>query len=622
MAREKKKPVLPGDMRMDSTRYLSAGEQPLTEEQRNLLKRGYDLFRFFYDQHKEEHTEIREARKMRRLCHDKKSNTSPAGSTLNSSIDNVIADQVDNMPEAVMVPEREETMDSAEEMTDVVSFVLYQSGWESKYQKLMEDAAVVGTGVAEIFWDNDAMGGEGMVNVLNWHPEDIFPDPQYENIQDGRAIFKVTHTTIAWVEEHYPLVKGYVREDEYTRQDEQAMVQTPEGDQKVTLIEFWYKRYDAAKRRYRVHMAQLAGGALLYSSELDFNVERKGEYAEGIYAHGQYPFIFYRYRTVPTRPFGTGLMHDYKDTQATIDRYFKYIDDNARASSKQRTFIRRNSGVNMNEVADMNRDFIEWEGNDIREVMQTIQAQPLNGQIYQMAQYLSETMKQDCGQNSFARGEGGKGVTAFTAVKALQDAGTKITRWHTASFKSAFREMIEQILWVLSEYMEPGRKLRIIGGYESSGSMKDRLIELVTTKAEGDDLPKPAYTVRVQVQRSSPEQIQSFNELLFKASEMCAQNGNPMPTEVILGLLQGYPNKGAILKAVMESSQIQQKLAQLEALNQQQAKTIEDQRLNIEGLERSRRTQGGASALIANGAAAPAQPGNMAIPAMKGGATA
>lgn len=614
MAREKKKPALPGDARLDSQRYLGMGEQPLTEEQKGLLQRGYELFRFFYDQHREEHTEIRAARKMRRLIQDNKSSTSPAGSTLNSSIDNVIADQVDNMPEAVMMPEREETMRSAEEMTDVVSFVLHQSKWSSKYQKLMEDVAVTGTGIAEVFWDDNAMEGEGMVSVLSWHPEDIYPDPQYENIQDGRAIFKVTHTTIAWVEEHYPHVKGYVHEDEYTRQDTQALVQTPQGDQKVTLIEFWYKRYDAEKRRYRVHMAQMAGGALLFSSELDFNVDKDGEYKQGVYAHGMYPFVFFRYRTVPERPFGTGLVHDYKDTQETIDRYYKYIDNNARASSKQRTFVRRNCGVNTEEVADMSRDIIEWDGNDIREVMQTVQAQPLNGQVFQMTQYLSETMKQDCGQNQFARGEGGKGVTAFTALKALQDAGTKITRWHTASFKDAFQEMVEQILWVLSEYMEPGRKLRIIGGYDSSGNMKDRLIELITTTAEGDDLPKPAYTVRVQVQRSSPEQIQSFNELLFKAAEMCAQNGNPMPTEVILSLLQGYPNKGAILKAVVESSQIQQKIAQLEALNQEQAKKIEDQQLNIEGLERSRRTQGGASTLIANGVQA--APGMM-----KGGVT-
>ena len=100
---------------------------------------------------------------------------------------------------------------------------------------------------------------------------------------------------------------------------------------------------------------------------------------------------------------------------------------------------------------------------------------------------------------------------------------------------------------------------------------------------------------------------------------MCAQNGYPMPTETIIGLLQGYPNKGAILKAVMASSQTQAQLAQMQAQLEEQAKTIENQKLNIEGLERSRRTQGGASAVLANGGGDGGAPLSMAT---RGGATA
>ena len=74
-----------------------------------------------------------------------------------------------------------------------------------------------------------------------------------------------------------------------------------------------------------------------------------------------------------------GLIYDYYDTQTAIDRYAKYIDDNARESSIQRHFIRRGSGVNPDDVADMRKTIIEWEGNDIREVMQTVQAAPING---------------------------------------------------------------------------------------------------------------------------------------------------------------------------------------------------------------------------------------------------
>ena len=200
----------PGDIRLREKDVAIHG-QPLSEKGQELVRRAYELFEFFREKLEPEHTEMQEAREMRQLRQSSRSYTAPPSMTLNSCVDNVIADQIDNMPEAVLVPEREETEDSANEMSDVVGFVLYQAGWPGKYQKIMEDAVVTGTGVAQAFWDEDMMDGEGMVNVIAWHPEDFYPDPLYENIQDGRGVFKTTNTTVAWVEEHYPDARGYVQ---------------------------------------------------------------------------------------------------------------------------------------------------------------------------------------------------------------------------------------------------------------------------------------------------------------------------------------------------------------------------------------------------------------------------
>ena len=160
--------------------------------------------------------------------------------------------------------------------------------------------------------------------------------------------------------------------------------------------------------------------------------------------------------------------------------------------------------------------------------------------------------KQDCGQNQFARGEGGLSVTAGTAIRSLQEAGSKITRWHTERFKDAFREMVEQILWVLSEYLEPGRKLRIIGGWDSAGGMRERVIELIAPEKSGDALPRPAYTVRVQVQKNNPSQIQADNEFLMQVVKICAEYGQPLPPEAVIRLMEGQRTKASVLRAVKE----------------------------------------------------------------------
>lgn len=524
--------------------------QPLGEAEQELLRRGYELFERFRIGLTEAHDEMRRARMIRQLRQDERSGTAPAGNTLGSCVDNAIADQIDNLPEAQLLPEREETARSAEEMSDVVSYVLYHAGWPGKYQTIMEDAVVTGTGVAEVFWDAEAEDGEGMVGVLAWHPEDFYPDPAVENLQDGRACFKVTHTTVDWVEAHYPHARGYVGEDRSLPWQEGLGEDAPQDDARTTLIEFWYKRYDPTRRRSIVHMAQFAGGALLVCTQTGFGLETEpGEYDGGVYAHGQYPFVLYRYRDVWRRPFGSGLIHDYKETQHAIDRYAKYIDDNARESSVQRHFIRRGSGVNAEDVADLSKTVIEWDGSDIREVLQTVQTQPLNGQVYQMMQYMADAMKQDCGQNQFARGEGGLNVTAGTAINALQQAGSKIARWHTERFKDSFREMVEMILWVLSEYMEPGRTLRIVGG----DGVRDRLIELIAPEMaaqKGGAVPRPAYTVRVQVQRGNPDQIAQDNEFILQAVKICAEAGTPLPAEEVIRLLEGHRIKESVLQAV------------------------------------------------------------------------
>lgn len=595
------KRMKPGDTRFDPRERMLTSQQSLPPGGEDLLSRAYRLFEFFRQKLEEEHEEMRRARAMRQLKQDEKSGTAPASNTLNSCIDNVIADQIDNMPEAKMVPEREETADSAEEMSDIVAYALYHAEWPDVYQQLMEDAVVTGTGVAQTFWDEDLEDGEGMVNVLAWHPEDFYPDPMYENIQDGRGCFKVTRTTVAWVNEHYPHAAGYVKGDDSSRPEDRAdpMYEAPEGDEPTTLLEFWYKRYDAKARRYRVHMAQMAGHALLYSTELGYGGAKKSDYVEGVYAHGQYPFVMFRYRKVFRRPFGTGLVHDYRETQIAIDRYAKYIDDNARESSIQRHFVRRGAGISADDVADMNRTVIEWDGADIREVLQTVQAQPLNSQVYQIMTHNIDCMKQDCGQNQFTRGEGGLGVTAATAIQALQEAGGKITRWHTEQFKSAFRDVVVQIMWIMSEYLGSDRKLMIVGGWDSTGNMEKKLVQLMTPPTEGDAMKRPAYSVRVQVQRNNPLQIQADNEFLQQVAQVCAQYGQPLPPEMVVRMMEGYRTKSSVLKMVEENSQTKAYITQLEEqLKMAQAQLAAQKKANA-GYRKMAQTSGGGAVIAA-----------------------
>ena len=578
---KKKRPA--GDIRL-LEQDIAPESQPLTEEGKQLVLRAYELFEDFRQKLVDDHSEMQDARLTYELRQAERAMHAPQSSTLLSCIDNVVADQLDNMPEAKMLPEREDTANAAEEIADIVAYILYHADWPKRYRHIVEDAVVTGTGIAQVFWDDDLEDGEGMVNVSSIHPEDFYPDPAYEDIQDGRGIFVATRVTVAWVMEHYPEAGPYVEPDQSTVTNEYVdpRYQNELGDASTILLEFWYRKYDAKKRKYRVHKAILAGHALLYSTELSFGGPSKDEYRQGVYAHGQYPFVMYKYRDVFRKPFGTGMVHDYREQQDAIDRYLKYIDDNARASAKPKTYVRKSAGINTEDIADYSKDYVEFEGSDIRAVMQTVQADPLNGQVYQIMNYLVDTMKQDCGQNQFTRGEGGLGVTAASAIQALQEAGSKITRMRTESFKESFKMMVEQIIWVMSEYLTADRKFMIVGGWDSTGNMQQRLIQLLAPPMEGDELKKPAYAVQVQVQKRNPLQIQVDNEFLSQCAQICAQAGSPLPPEAVIGLMEGYRTKSSVLKVVQQNSIVQQQIQQLTVQVEQLTQELETKNKIIE----------------------------------------
>lgn len=128
------------------------------------------------------------------------------------------------------------------------------------------------------------------------------------------------------------------------------------------------------------------------------------------------------------------------------------------------------------------------------------------------------------------------------------------------------------------QYMTPGRRLRIAGGWDGTGNMTDRYVELIAPGAEGDRMEKPAYSVRVQVQKNNPLQIQADNEFLTQAAQICAQSGQPLPAESVIGLMEGFRTKSSVLRAVQENSRTQQELAELRAAVEQM--TAEREQMN------------------------------------------
>jgi hypothetical protein len=243
---------------------------------------------------------------------------------------------------------------------------------------------------------------------------------------------------------------------------------------------------------------------------------------------------------------------------------------NLRMSSKGRLLVDKAAGIDRDALLDWESDVIEGDRIDASAI-QWMQNQPFTGAVTQQMLQLQSDIKQDSGQNQFTRGETAGGVTAASAISALQEAGGKITRLRTNVLNQGFKSIAEQVMWLINQYYDKKRVLMVTGQRE--GAMEQREVsadpERLFGKASKGAMPPPPYTVQIQIQRRNPLRQQAQNELFMQAYSMAAQAGAQFPLSVLFQLLH-VDGKERILPVLkefdMQAQQLQQMAAQVEQL--------------------------------------------------------
>ena len=552
----------------------------MTFEETKLRDEAYGRLRIWHDGCREIHDRAKESRKILMLQdpqqdflaqnrrQDKKTIQLQ---TLKSTFNNCVADQMDNMPEALMLPETKELETVAEDLTDVVRFVMHLNNYETLHRRRVEDCFCTGTAVTQIAWDPDMDHGKGNVAIFRWPIESFLWDPACEIFQDSRAVFKVSWHPKSWFEQHYPDKADLIGSDE-GEYSGLGVLEAQENNRladedRVMLVEYWYRRYDAKTHKYSISVAYLAGGVLL-------------ENHKDIYKHGMYPFVLDVYSPIEGLPVGDGLIQECVPMMRYINRYASYIDMNLRMSSKGRLLVDRNAGIDKDALMDWENDIVE--GNRIdASALQWLQTQPFTGMVTQQMLQLQTDIKQDSGQNQFTRGETAGGVTAASAISALQEAGGKITRLRTNVLNQGFKAISEQVMWLINQFYDKKRVMFVTGKKEGVKVQREVKADpaILFGKKDGA-IPPPPYTVQVQVQRRNPLRQQAMNELFMQAYSMSAQAGQFFPLSVLFELLS-VDGKERILPVLKQNEAtqqiIQQQATQIEQLTakvQQQANEI------------------------------------------------
>ena len=444
---------------------------------------------------------------------DKKKDIQPTSAWLFNCIANKHADAMDNFPSPNILPREEGDKGEAEMLTSIVPVILDQCDFEQTYSEVWNYKLKTGTGVYGVFWDKGKLNGLGDVAIQKIDIINLFWESGITDIQRSRNVFHVELADNDMLVSTHPQLQGKLGTStldlsKYVYDD------NVDTTNKSAVVDWYYKKNQNG--RTVLHYCKFVNNEVLFATENDPN------FAEvGLYNHGEYPFIFDTLFTVEGTPAGFGYIDVGKDAQAYIDRGNQAIMSNMLANAKPRHFIRQDGGVNEGEYADLSKDFIHVDGNLGQDSILPVQGKPLNDIYVSVINNKIDELKETTGNRDISTGGTTSGVTAASAIAAMQEAGSKLSRDNNKAAYRCYRKLVLMVIELIRQFYDLPRCFRIMGEngvaryvqYSNAG---------IAPQQQGMDFGVdmgvriPLFDIEVTAQKQSPYSKMSQNEMALQ----------------------------------------------------------------------------------------------------------
>ena len=384
----------------------------------------------------------------------------PSTGWLFNSIANKHADAMDNYPEPNVLPRAADDEATAKVLSKILPTVLEQCDYETAYSDTWWRKLKTGTGVKGVFWDPALRGGLGDISIKSMNLLMLYWEPGVEDVQDSPNLFSLSLANNDQLESQYPQLKGhtghsldvakYVHDDSLDTSDKSVVVD-------------WYYKKALPGGQTVLHYCKYCNGVVLYASENDPAMKDRG-----FYDHGNYPFVFDPLFREEDSPAGFGYIDVMKDTQTAIDEMNHAMDENVKLAAKQRYVLSDTAGVNEEELADFGRDIVHVVGRLTDDTFRPLQVSGLQGNLITYRDDRVSELKEISGNRDVSQGGTTSGLTAASAIAALQEAGSKLSRDMLKSAYRAFAKECYLVIELMRQFYDEQRVYRITG--ESGGT--------------------------------------------------------------------------------------------------------------------------------------------------------
>lgn len=462
------------------------------------------------------------------------------------------ADAMDNFPEASVLPREKNDVEEAKKLSDILPAIMENNNFEEIYSNNWWYKLKHGCSAYGVFWNSEIENGLGDIQIKKIDLLNIFWEPGITDIQKSRNLFIVDLRDIDILESEYPSLRGKdlgnaIDVKQYIYDD------TVDTSGKVLVVD-WYYKVRSESGKTLLHYCKFVGDNLLFSSE---NCE---EYTErGWYDHGEYPIVFDTLFPEEGTPVGFGFVAVTKNPQMYIDRLGSVILENAMMAAKPRYFSKISAGVNESEFLDWSKPIVHVEGDINEERLRPISVSPLPASAISILKMKIDELKETSANSDFNRGNAGGGITAASAIAALQEAGDKVSRDMLKATYRAFTRVNYLCIELIRQFYGELRSFRISGSDGGYG-----FAEYNNSNIHAKSQHRPIFDIAVKAQKKSPYSRLAQNEMakeLFRLGFFEPQNAF-----AALGALEimDFEGKKAIEEKIRELAQKVQDLKEEE----------------------------------------------------------
>jgi len=499
----------------------------------------------------------------------KENDPKPESAWMFNSLANKHADAMDNYPMPNLLPREESDKGSALSLSKIVPCILDNCDFQQIYSDAWWYKLKQGFCVYATYWDNTRDNGAGDIAVKQIDVLNLLWEPGIKYIQDSPNIFLIDAVDNDILVGMYPDLEGVLSNSAGAEIVKYDTERDDSASNRTVVYDWYYKQ--TVNGRTIVHYCKFIDGHVLFASE---NCE---EYLEsGYYISGEYPFVVDNLFPVESEMLGFGYIDVMKSPQMVINKMDQIVAKNAALVGKPRWAINKNSGVNPEQVADYSQDFFEVNGRIEEGNIKQFQTTPLPSLVMNYLEMKKEELKETSGNRDFSQGSTAAGVTAASAIAALQEAGSKLSRDMIGGSYRAYVRLVKQIIELIRQFYDEPRCFRIDGeggSYEfisfENSLLKETTIDDVTGQPE--IVKKPIFDVKISAAKKNAFNRASQNETVKELYGMGVFNPNNYVQAGMLLDAMDFEGVEELRRKVGENGNLNEKLNQLAGIAMQMA---------------------------------------------------